>query len=92
MELVYECQGQIKVLEVPETSGNNRDACNDMAGPKCYSYDSKLEAAPGADPRFYDLTITTSGTDEQEDKIVKKFQVRRFIFKDGAYAEAPTGR
>ena len=78
------------MLEVSQTSGDNRDACDDKAGPKCYAYDSKLEPAPGTDPLFYDLTVTTSGTEEQSDHIVKKLQFRCFAFKNGDYIEVPT--
>ena len=77
-----------EVLTVDEFGGDNGGACGEGLA-ACYSFSSKLEFVPGANPDYYDAKVTTTGTKEDNDGNVRRVNaVKKYTFANGKYVPA----
>jgi hypothetical protein len=93
--LVAEFNQGLKELFALVTAGNNEADCDPsqhFAGSvACWSYKSKLEFVPSANPDFYDLKIITRGTKPNEEGVVTEFaKTKTYVFINGRYVPRRT--
>ena len=66
------------VLIAANTFGSNEGECG--AKVPCWQYDSKIEFSQGENPFFYNITITTSGTQNVNNEILNLWKVQECFF------------
>jgi serine/threonine protein kinase len=77
-----------EVLDVKDYSGDNGGTCGEGLA-TCYSFTSKLEFIPGANADYYDAKITTTGTKEDDNGVIRSANaVKKYTFADGKYSLA----
>ena len=66
-------------------SGTCKDPSDQSLTP-CWKYSSKMTFEPGSNPDYYDLKVSTTGT-EQDDagKVRSANRVKKYVFSDGKY-------
>ena len=76
------------VLDVKDYGGDNGGTCGEGLA-TCYSFTSKLEFIPGANADYYDAKITTTGTKEDDNGVIRSANaVKKYAFADGKYSLA----
>lgn len=89
MELVYEYGGAITTFQIAETSASNEEACDKtQKRNECYSFDSELTTVPSGNKKYFDLLISTKGTELKKDRKVAVNRAQRFVFDNGEYSLA----
>lgn len=77
-----------EVLTVGEYSGDNSGDCGEgsLFGTPCWKYSSKMDFEAGANADYFDTKVTTTGTKEdQNGKVRRANEVRKYTFKDGKF-------
>lgn len=87
--LIAENAGKLSMaLAVPGAFGDNSGDCGEGLGP-CYEFKSATAFVPGANPDWYDFTVSTEGAQKNDKgRIVPAKKKQRFTFRDGKYQAA----
>lgn len=74
-----------EVLSVDSYGGDNEGTCGEDLQP-CWKFSSRMAFEPGANPDYFDIKVTTTGTKSDDNgKIGRANAVKKYAFVNGKY-------